>query len=155
MNSIYDNTKGAVGIDPQSFSGTTAVDGAAVDTLKWKTAKAICQAGATTGTPTTFSVTFKAQDSADGSTGWADITDPVSGTVLTAVLSAVSTAADFRISDFLGVQTKRYIRLVATPAFTGGSSPTVLAGAVIDFGPAVQNPQNTEPDVQAGSVLTA
>lgn len=145
---MYDNTKASIGVAPQAASGTTAIEGAAVDTLVHKTLKAVCQVGATSGTPTSFTITFKVQQSADGSTGWVDVTGA------SKVISAVGTLAEIRATDYAGVDTLRYLRLVATPAFVGGSSPTAMVSGVFDAGNAIIDPQNEQVDVQAGSIIS-
>lgn len=104
-----------------------AINGAAVDTEGFGDAVAIVTVGATTGTPTSFTVDGKVQESADGSTGWTDVT----GAVITAVTVASKTA-EIAIDTDKKALSKRYIRLVVTPAFVGGTAPTIgVAGVVV------------------------
>ncbi len=92
--------------------------------------------GAATGSPSAVSVTAKLQDSADGST-WADVVaDDVNPTVQVAV-TAVNTQGFFAID---ASRLKRYVRLVFTVAFTGGSSPTILMDAKFMAGGSVSIP---------------
>ena len=85
-----------------ALSGTTAANGSSVDCdgMEGPVVLAVLT-GAATGTPTSFSIAAKLQESDDGSTGWADL------------------------GKLRGIRTKRYLRSVLTPAFVGGSSPTV------------------------------
>lgn len=82
-------------------------------------------AGAVAGSPTTTSVQYKLQHSADDST-WADYTDPNTGSVAqTAALTAADSEAQIAVDLSIA---NRWLRLVQTTAFTGGTSPTVVSG---------------------------
>lgn len=109
---------GAAGIKPQNSAAAT-VNGAAVDRLRYQSCVVVCMTGAATGSPTTQTLTFKVQDSADGTTGWADLED-VGGTVYSKVVSADDTVTDLDVK--LG-GARQYIRVVCTVAFTGGTTP--------------------------------
>lgn len=105
-----------VSVHDEELSGTTAVNGDAIDCKDYDgLIYADVIAGAATGSPTSFTATGKLQESADGSTGWTDLSNQDTG-----VLSADNTAVKLR-----GHRTTRYVRVVVTPAFTGGSSPTL------------------------------
>lgn len=105
-----------------SLSGTTAVNGTSVDTRGMGgPISGIFFLGAATGTPTALEVGCKLQESDDGSTGWADVYNQ-----RTAVIDAAS-----GVGIVQAHHTKRYVRAVATPAFTGGTSPAVPAGALV------------------------
>lgn len=106
-----------------TLSGTTADNGDAIDCQNYNgpvvySTFQVAEAG---GSPTAFTVTCKIQESADGSTGWTDC-----ATQDTAVISADKGAAIVRAH-----RTKRYVRNVMTPAFTGGSSPSIAASSVV------------------------
>lgn len=78
--------------------------------------------GAATGTPTTLAVDGKLQDSADGST-WADVAADAQNPVV-----AITQITAVDISRFIEVNRRglrRYLRMVFTVAFTGGSTPAV------------------------------
>ncbi len=79
--------------------------------------------GAASGSPTAQTVATKLQDSADGSTGWAD----VSGAAATD-LTADDTEDEVDI-DLSGA--KRYVRVVATISFTGGTTPSIPVAATL------------------------
>ena len=95
-------------LDPAERSATA--NGSAADILDYEgQAAAILQSAAGTGTTPTLDV--KLQDSADGSTGWADVT----GAAFTQVTNA---AASAQVVKFNASAVKRYIRAVATVAGT-------------------------------------
>ena len=97
-------------LDPAERSASA--NGSAVDILNYEgQAAAILQSAAGTGTSPTLDV--KLQDSADGSTGWADIT----GAAFTQVGNA---AASAQVLKFNASAVRRYIRAVAT---VGGTTP--------------------------------
>lgn len=79
--------------------------------------------GATTGTPTSFTANYKLQDSADNSS-FADYVPPggVAADAATAQNTVASTIKEVDI-DLSGA--RRYIRVVETIAFVGGTSPTI------------------------------
>jgi len=103
-----------------ALSGTTAANGSSVDCdlLEGPVALAVFT-GAATGSPSAFTVTAKLQESDDGSTSWGDIANQE-----TLVVNAASSVGLLRAH-----RTKRYVRSVLTPAFTGGSSPTIPAAS--------------------------
>lgn len=99
-----------------ALSGTTAANGSSVDCdlLEGPVVLAVLT-GAATGSPTSFSVAAKLQESDDGSTNWTDL----------ATQETLSVTAGSSVGKLRGIRTKRYLRSVLTPAFVGGSSPTV------------------------------
>jgi len=131
----YDNIRNATSVAPQSFTGSTPATGLSVDTLGYDNAKVHVYGAQASGSPTAASLVAKVQESADGSTNWADALDNT-GTVIGFTVSALQTAAApgaARIEG-LGLNRKRYLRVVVTPAFTGGTSPAILAYGEIVFG---------------------
>lgn len=113
--------KSVLGVAPQSSQAAT-VNGAAIDRAGYMGALVTGLTGTATGSPTTQSTTYKVQDSADGSTGWADYN--TSATALTANDGVKEISVDLRGA-------KKYIRVVAVVAFTGGSTPAQLIGATV------------------------
>jgi len=109
-----------------------AANGAAIDRKGYGSAILSVITGAETGGPSARSSTCKIQDSADGSTGWADLAD--APTVAVAAVDSVGEAA----INLAGA--KRYIRVVNTTAFTGGTSPTLLSAATVQLGGADKLP---------------
>jgi hypothetical protein len=101
--------------DPADRSATA--NGSSVDILNYEgQAAAILQSAAGTGTNPTLDV--KLQDSADGSTGWADVT----GAAFSQVTNA---AASAQVVKFNASAVQRYIRAVAT---VGGTTPSFTCG---------------------------
>lgn len=99
-----------------ALSGTTAANGSSVDCdLIEGSVTLFVFTGATTGSPSSFSVAAKLQESDDGSNNWTDLATQETLSVTTA-----SSRGALR-----GIRTKRYVRSVLTPAFVGGSSPTM------------------------------
>lgn len=132
-------TGGTPGIAPQALAAATA-NGTGVDRVSAAGEFASCciaaVTGATSGTPTTETATFKLQDSADNSS-FADYVPPGLAAAPTLVLSAANTAGQLGI-DLSGA--RQYVRVVCTNAFTGGSSPTLLVAAALVLGGAQVDP---------------
>jgi hypothetical protein len=84
------------------------------------------QTGATEGGPASLTYDLKLQDSADGSTGWADI----SGASLTQIVAA-STAGKKNVNLSAA---KQYIRAVEVITLTGGSTPKLNASSTVVLG---------------------
>ena len=132
----YDDVKivGGNSVVATSFTGSTPATGNKVDTIGGDNAAVYASAAAASGTPTTGTLAVKVQESADGSTAWTDALDNT-GTAIGFTLDAHAAAADniARIEG-LNLNRKRYLRVVITPAFTGGSSPAILAFGQIVLG---------------------
>lgn len=121
---------------PQRLSGSSDVVGVEIDThgdgaQKWGVALLNVVVGATTGTPTSFSATFRMQESEVSGSGFADFADTDNVNSLGVALTAVNTNGQL-VVDLRG--TKRFVRVVALPAFVAGTSPTVEASATIVLG---------------------
>lgn len=86
-----------------------------------------CNVGATTGAPSATTYDCKVQDSADGSTGWADL----SGASIT---QKTTTTAGLVQKDVDLLPAKRFIRVVEVVAFTGGTSPATPAAVDVILG---------------------
>jgi cellobiose-specific phosphotransferase system component IIB len=98
-----------------SAANTAAATGSAVDLIDYDTPVAIVQShGASTGT-----LDGKIQDSADGSTGWADVTG--------ATFTQSTTTADVQVLALNPKSVKRYVRYVGT-VVTG---PQVVGVALV------------------------
>ncbi len=142
MRSLYDAIKALISLKPQSDSGGIAVDGGSVDTQGYSTAALNAYVVKASGAPTAASTAVKLQESADNST-WADALDNT-GTVIGATVDVH--AADGEVYariEGLGLNRKRYLRVVETTTFTGGTTPAVLVTAEILLGNAYQKPVNT------------
>lgn len=113
---------------PQSISGSSDVNGVSIDkrALSYGNREAIVDifAGAVGGTPDSFTVTVRVQDSANGSS-WANVTDTD-----IADAAVVISAANGRAQIGIRLEsTRQYVRIVALPAFVNGTSPSVLLAA--------------------------
>jgi len=114
-----------------------ASNGDAIDRTGMMACKMHVSTGAATGTPTSFTVITKLQDSADGTT-FADFTDPVSGSVPTVpTVTAVDSEAELAV-NLLGA--RQYIRTVTTVAFVGGTTPTLVCAPLFVLGGADEEP---------------
>lgn len=112
---------GGLSVRPQSLSGTTTVNGTWVDMGSTEgPVMGEFTTGAATGTPSSYTVACKLQQADDASgTNAEDITNQ----------NNASIAADATRLRVTGRRTRRFVRCVATPAFSGGSSPTVPVAA--------------------------
>lgn len=127
--------KPVIGLAPLANSAGTrngsAIDRSPAGGVNYAGCTLAVQVGTPTGSPTSFTVDVKLQDSADGSTGWADYKPD--GSTTAAITQA--TAAGLAEIDVDLSGAKRYIRVVEVVAFVGGSSPAVpVADAVILVG---------------------
>lgn len=130
MSDVFSNVLSKVTVRPVA-AVAGAVNGAAVDSLGYGNLMAVVEVGATTGTPGSFSVAAKVQESADGSTGWTDIT----GAAITSI-TAADKSAQIGVYDISGKTRLRYYRVVVTPAFVGGTTPAVGISAHLMLGDA-------------------
>lgn len=125
-----------IAIQPQVLSGeATAVNGPTINRRGYQGAVLAVQIGNTTGTPTRFGVTFKAQEKS-GETDWVDI----SGATKTFSGESVATQnqADEITVDLKGIA--RDIRAVCTPTFTAGTNPKIEVAATWILGEAAVEP---------------
>jgi len=144
MDNVYDNIAFNDSAVPQSFSGSSAVDGSSVDTQGFNSAVIKASGAAASGSPSAATLAVKLQESSDNST-WSDALD-TTGTVIGFTLTVTSAAAsNLARIEALGTTRKRYLRAVITPAFTGGTSPAALGLAEIVLGNAFSLPANTTP----------
>ncbi len=129
-HNIGGQIKGVTGVAPAANAAGT-VNGAAIDRMGYQSCTVVAMTGLDTGTPTTRSATVKLQDSADGSTGWNDLTGA------SVAVSAVSSVGEVDVNLAIA---KRYIRVVTTTAFTAGTSPTLFSAAAVVLGGADKLP---------------
>lgn len=141
----YDDDKiiGGTSLAPQSFTGSTAVDGSSVNTQGADNAVIYAYGAETTGSPTAAALVVTLQESATGTSGWSNALDNT-GTVIGFTLNCESAFAEnaARIEG-LNVNRQQYLRAVITPAFTGGSSPAILGFAQIILGNSQQLPTDS------------
>src|SRR6185437_14326680 len=94
--SVYDNVafQGGVSLAPQSFSGSSAVNGNVVNTQGMTDAAIRAYAAAPSGSPTAGSLVVTLQESSTGNSGWTnalDNTNTVIGFTVTPPLSVTGT----------------------------------------------------------------
>jgi hypothetical protein len=127
MRSVFEEIKSQVAVRPQAASA--AVTSAAIDTAGFRSLMVTVENGAATGTPSSYTVDAKVQECATSGGSYTDI----SGAAITQI-SADNKSAQIRV-DGLGTNArKRYIKVVVTPALTGGSTPKALVAANVLFG---------------------
>lgn len=135
-NNPYDDTKivGGTSLAPQSFSGSTAVDGSSVNTEGADNAVIYAYGAEASGSPSAATLVVTLQECATSGGTYANALDNT-GTVIGFTLNCESAAAEnvARIEG-LNLNRKQYLRAVITPAFTGGSSPAILGFAQIILG---------------------
>lgn len=124
---VYEDVKVVTSIAP--IAASAATNGSAVDMEGYGEAMVVVSNGAALGSPSSFTFNAKVQESADGSTGWTDI----AGAAIVAVTTGNRTA-EIPVEQLKRAASKRYIRVVATPALSGGSTPTLPISAIVLLG---------------------
>ncbi len=112
----------AIGILPSPQVAST-VNGPAI--ARTGSCVVVAMTGVTTGTPSSFTATFKLQDSDDGTTGWADVTGAVAP-----VITTINTITE--VNWYLS--TKAFQRVVSIVTFVAGTAPTVQVAAIVIMG---------------------
>ena len=107
---------------------TAANNGTGLDKTGYEGGIVVAQVGSTTGTPTSFTVTFKLQHSKDNSV-WVDALDANQ-----AAISGALTAAGALKLRIDATYLFKFIRVVATPVFVGGTSPTAVISSELLLG---------------------
>lgn len=126
--------KAFLGTVPAAAKSAGTVNGTGIDRKPkggtgFDSAKLIVNNGATSGSPTSFTNTCKVQDSADNSS-FSDYTPPTGSAQV--VNSTASSVAEGEVDLSMA---RRYVRVVETIAFVGGTAPTLLANAsLVGFG---------------------
>lgn len=134
MSDVFSNVLSKVSVRPQTSTGG-AINGVAIDTTGFDNLMVSVEVGATTGTPTSFTVAAKVQESDDGSTSWTDVT----GAAITTI-TAIDKSAQISVVNTSGKTRKVWYRVVVTPAFVGGTTPTVAVAAIALLGGAERGP---------------
>lgn len=121
----------------QAAAASYALEGASIDREKFDSALFHVQSGVDEGTPTSFAVDAKLQDSANGSS-WADVSTSASNPSV--AITQITTENADRFLEIDLTPLRRYVRLVFTVAFSGGSSPKVALAADAVLGGAPSAP---------------
>jgi len=144
-HNIYDNDKiiGGTSLAPQSFTGSSAVDGSSVNTQGYDNAAIYAYGAEASGSPSAAALVVTLQESTTGTGGWTNALDNT-GTVIGFTLNCESAAAEnlARIEG-LNLNRQQYLRAVITPAFTGGTTPAILGFAQIILGNSQQLPTDS------------
>jgi hypothetical protein len=126
---VSSSTVSAVAI--QSLTGASAVNGDSLDTgITFDADKLMVhiRTEIASGAPTTSTVAWALQESSDNSTFTAALDN--SGTAIGSTINVKTVAADvYARVEGLMVNRKRYLRIVLTPTYTGGTSPATLTFA--------------------------
>lgn len=136
MRSVYDSIKATHTVLPIAATGSpTSV---AVDTFGYNSAMfhaTVGLAGPAGGTPTSFSVAVKIQESATSSGTYTDI----SGATADAI-TGTNKSVQIRVEGLGSSARMRYLKVVMTPTFVGGTSPSIVMSAVALLGNAFTKP---------------
>jgi hypothetical protein len=116
-----------------------AQNGVAIDRLGYLSAVAVVPVSATLGQGNTLTISAKVQDSADGSTGWADYGSGTGNVVLTGGTGGSTETALLELNVNLA-GARRYIRVVVTGDLSASSTDTQRFGAVLILGGADVKP---------------
>ena len=137
INGLTTDRVGAIPTQPTEITAYTAY---VTPSGIYNSANVLLAVGTATGAPTTQSTTIKVQHSDDASFS-TDINDAPATAYLDPIptLTANNTNANFDI-DLAGL--KRYIRVVVTVAFTGGTTPAQFVASSIVLGDAITDPAN-------------
>lgn len=126
-NDLASSIKSVTALQAQIISGEgSAVYGPKIDRLGYEAAVIAVQTGTASGSPSNVGVVVKMQ-SMSGEVDWEDIasqTTTISGEALPHIHEI----------DLDLKPVERYIRAVATPHFTGGSSPKIELAATCILG---------------------
>lgn len=123
FHSAFNRVTPKTALNPQSISGTAAVNGNAIDRLNAQAMNIELLYGATANSPTGTQLAVKIQHG--DASNLSDAAD------FATVASLGATDANFTAGNVsaYGINlegAKRYVRVVVTPTFTGGSSPALL-----------------------------
>ncbi len=125
---LYEDVKVETSVLPQETD--TAVNGSAIDMDGFGEGMVIVSNGAVSGAPTSYTFDAKVQESADGTTGWVDVT----GAAIVQNADTDDVTAEIAIERLKRVAALRYIRVVVTAAITGGTTPFLPVCATVLLG---------------------
>lgn len=132
MRSVYDAVKVLAAVRP--VAADAAATAIAIDTLGYNSAVFVVSNGAATGTPTSYTVDGKVQECDTSGGSYTDVT----GATITQI-TADNKVATIRVEG-LGTGRKRFLKLIITPAMTGGTTPKALVSGTALLGRAYTQP---------------
>lgn len=130
MRTVYDQIHVRPSVGISAHSGTTGSTGGIVDTKGNYSAMLVAIAGAANGSPTSSSLAAVLQESSDNVT-YATAVDNTGAAIQAVVVNTSAQGMSFARIEGLMQNRKRYLRVVTTPAFVGGTSPSFTAAALI------------------------
>lgn len=128
MNNIYSNVKSKSAVRPVALAEGSATS-IVIDTLGYRNAMFVIDNGAVTGAPDSYAVSAKVQecDTADGS--FEDIADAEISDI-----TANNKSAQIEVVGLDTEQRQRYIKLVISATFVGGTTPAALVAGTCLLG---------------------
>lgn len=142
MRSVYDNILPVIAVDAR-LAGSTASTSVVIDTRGHNSAMLVVKATGSAGAPTSSQVVASITE-CDTSSGTFTAASDVGGTAIAA--TAVNTSGDAQAAariEGLNLQRKRFIKVVLTPTFVGGTNPAFTATAVLLLDRSTQLPVTT------------
>lgn len=135
MKDLVYSVKPEISIKPQLASAGT-INGDEVDTSGVHDLMLVVETGDIAGTPTAQTVDVKLQESDVSGSGFTDITD--------ATITQITAAGTIEVLGWQNIgYEKRYVRAVATVAFTDGTTPTIGLNAKILTSKRASEPVNS------------
>lgn len=128
MKSIYSNVKSKSAVRPVALAAGSAA-GVAIDTLGFKNAMFVVENGVATGTPTSYTVAAKVQECDTSGGSYTD----VPGAAITTI-TADAKSAQIQVVGLDTTTRMRYLKLLITSAFVGGTSPAALVSGTCLLG---------------------
>ncbi|QSQ19320.1 hypothetical protein JY651_28740 [Pyxidicoccus parkwayensis] len=108
-------------------------NGAAFDVSKYGSGTLVVNVGTVAGTPSATSLTYTLEASPDGTNGWAPLKNADGANVaLTFTAGGACKELDFDL-QYANAE-HHFLRVVETVDFTGGTTPSVVAGATLVLG---------------------
>jgi len=126
-------TAGLGALPPQAISGSAAVDGTILDRLNIGSAKLILERAVVTGAPSAAALAVIIQHGAA-----ANLSDATTFVTLETALNVLLAGLTEYLLNLEGA--KRYIRVVVTPTYTGGTTPGNIACGEVLFGDYAEDP---------------
>lgn len=129
---LGETTKVTAGIAPAALTAAVA-NGIVIDRFGFWDAVVHLKLGTASGTPTGISVPLKVQTGSkeDGS----DMADVSGDTIAALTVAGAEAKLNLDLSAY-----KQYLRIVVTPAFTGGTTPAIPIAVTVALGNAVSTP---------------
>ena len=133
QGNLYDNVLVKNALVPQLIAGSSAIDGVIIDTKGFSSAIFSMLLGATAGAPSAAVFSFAIWES--------DNSDMSGATVISTEDTADLPASGIEVEVEVNTAgQKRYQRAKVTPAFTGGTSPSIATAVAVALGEAKYKP---------------